>query len=324
MLTSLIAVLLLLVIGFYAVFIGAVGRAGNGEAPLSAPRRLGMMVIGLAALGVAYLVYSHPSSLQSSARAPKSWSAATPSNPPETRGDVASVEAATAADPAAADNAGPEAAPAPSTASAEPTPIPPAEGDGEVSAAATAMEAELLRRRQGLPRLPQEPETPAVVAAPAKAEAETVATATAAASAPVAAPSRTANPARSSTGSTRATARTGGSATRATTRPLGPARPLTIVIRNELGDRQESERLSLVIEGKRVASFEITDVAPVIELPVDLPRPGLLHYKLEGESVQGRSQTLRGQGCISAVDGALFHVRRNPGSQRVFLESTRG
>ena len=88
MLTSLIAVLLLLVIGFYAVFIGAVGRAGSGEAPLSAPRRLGMMVIGLAALGVAYLVYSHPSSLQSSARAPKSWSATTPSNPPETRGDA--------------------------------------------------------------------------------------------------------------------------------------------------------------------------------------------------------------------------------------------
>ena len=52
--------------------------------------------------------------------------------------------------------------------------------------------------------------------------------------------------------------------------------------------------------------------------------PGLLHYRLEGEAVQGRRQTLRGQGCISAVDGALFHVRRNPGSQRVFLESTRG
>lgn len=313
MLTSLIAVLLLLVIGFYTVFIGAVGRAGSGEAPLTAPRRLGMIVIGLAALGVAYLVYSHPRSLQSASRAPASWNAM-PSNPPETRGDEADEPGAPASGVAETE-APAEADGGPAVQATPPTPAvaesAPAEGEGSASAAALAMEAELMRRRRGLAPVAGESQAPA----PALI-----------AEAPPAPATRPAAESRSGTAPAPKSAGRSSVPRRATapTRAVGPLQPLTIVIHNELGDRQQREKLSLTIEGKRVASFEITDAAPSIELPIRLPRPGLVHYRLEGESVQGRRQSLSGQGCISAVDGARFHVRRNPGSRRVFLESTSG
>ncbi|MDP3859540.1 MAG: hypothetical protein Q8Q73_17425 [Stagnimonas sp.] len=318
MLTSLIAVLVLLVIGFYALYIGAVGRVGNGEAPLTPPRRLGMMLIGLVALVVAFMVYSHPSSLQSASSAPKSWNAQ-PASPQQDPGDAATEQAAnaTAAEgesptPAAAAEtpAGPEP-----VAEGKPAPKPKSasvETEGGVSAAALAMERELLRRRQRLPGI--EGELP--MAAEVVAESKPAATLPPPAGSPAPAPATKASrPAATTTSSRRY---------RAPEPTLGPAQPLTIVIHNELGETQQRERLSLLIEGKRVASFEITDAAPVIELPIRLPRPGLLHYRLEGESVQGRRQALSGQGCISAIDGARFQVRRAPGSRRVFLESTRG
>lgn len=316
MLTSLIAVLLLLVVGFYAVFIGAVGRASAGEMPMSVPRRLGVSGIGLAALGVAYLVYSHPNSLQSGAGVPKSWSA-TPSNPPEDRGNMASASGSGSSEPVLSASAVAEPSPAQSTApTPTPVPMPVAAsdaGDGQMSAAAAAMDAELLRRRQGLPALTEAPVGGEPVEAAPAAPASTPREPAPAVTPDVPARVATARPATRTT-----------TARRPSTPKLGPAQPLTIVIRNELGERQQSERLSLLIEGKRVASFEVTDLMPVIELPIDLPRPGLLHYRLEGETVQGQRQTLRGQGCISATDGARFEVRRTPGSQRVFLESSRG
>lgn len=311
MLTSLIAVLVLLVIGFYALYIGAVGRAGNGEAPLTPPRRLGMLLIGLVALGVAFMVYSHPSSLQSASTAPKSWNTQ-PVSAQQDPADAATEQAAnaTAADgdsPAPAAAAEGAAAPEP-VAESKPVPKPAStEAEGGVSAAALAMEKELLRRRQRLPG----GESESALAAEVVAEAAPAAVTTPASAAPA---TRTA---RRKTGST-------SNRYRAPEPWLGPAQPLTIVIHNELGETQQRERLSLLIEGKRVASFEISDAEPVIELPIRLPRPGLLHYRLEGESVQGRRQALSGQGCISAIDGARFQVRRSPGSRRVFLESTRG
>lgn len=336
MLTSLIAVLLLLGIGVACVISGAVGRAG-GEETLSPPKRIVMLVVGLSALGVAYLVYSHPRSLVSASaeRAPQSWNAM-PSNPPESRGapaadpdpDAAAAEAAlatvsTGAAQLEAGTAGEPEAPAP-------TPAPAAEGDGEVSAAALAMEAELMRRRKGLPSLtaavPEESAAEVAEAEPVPAPAVATASVAPPARNATSAPARRDAPVRADSGRSRATdstPRRRSPVMSASRRPL-PLNPLTIVIHNELGDRQQRETLSLVIEGKRVASFEITDAAPIIELPIRLPRPGLIHYKLEGESVQGRRQTLRGQGCISAVDGARFQVRRNPGSQRVFLESVSG
>ena len=332
MLTSLIAVLLLLGIGVVCVISGAVGRAG-GEETLSPPKRIVMLAVGLSALGVAYMVYSNPRSLVSSSeRAPQSWNAM-PSNPPESRGaPAADPDAAAAADAlatvstgAAQLEAGTAAEPA-EPAAVEPEPVPAADGGGEVSAAALAMEAELMRRRKGLPALASDrPQSPAVPAAAEPAQAPAVA------AVPATPPPRRAAPAparrNAVAGADGDGTRSPASARRAPVTPVRrplPLNPLTIVIHNELGERQQRETLSLVIEGKRVASFEITDAAPYIELPIRLPRPGLIHYKLEGESVQGRRQTLRGQGCISAVDGARFQVRCNPGSQRVFLESVSG
>lgn len=333
MLTSLIVVLLLLSIGGYALFLALTGRIGSEEV-LSPPKRIVMTLAGLVALGIAFVVYSNPRALFASAeQAPKSWNAM-PSNPPETRGSTiaeadAAAEAALA-NPAArtvtTDGAAP-AAPATPAATA-PTPVPAGDGDSdsEVSAAALAMEAELMRRRKGLPSLPGEPERPAVVAQ-AQTGAGMDADPAPAAAAPASAPSRSVAPTPARRESTARTdsgnRRSSGSATRSR-RPIPPLEPLTIVIHNELGETQQRETLSLVIEGKRVASFEITDAAPIIALPIRLPRPGLIHYKLEGETVQGRRQTLSGQGCISATDGARFQVRRNPGSRRVFLESVSG
>lgn len=316
MLMSLIAVLVLLVIGFYAVIVGAVGRAAVGDGALSPAKRLGMMALGLVALVLAYLSYSYPLGRNAVEGLPQDaarWDAM-PSNPPESRGDspaaatpvavaepsdnAAELLAAVAADAAQETVVETAAAPAaaPGLASA---PV-----ESGLSATAAAMEAELLRRRQGLSPLPADATTPEPPPAAAVAAAPSPA--------PVARQAAR-SPARPS-------------ASRVTTpRPLPSAyAPLTIVIHNQLGERQQRETLSLLIEGRRVASFEITEATPVIELPVRLPRPGLVHYRLEGESGQGRPTALSGQGCISAVDGARFHVRRQPGSQRVFLESSNG
>lgn len=346
MLTSLIAVLVLLVIGFYAATIAAVGRAAVGEAQLSRSRRLALALAGVSALGLAYAIYRHPIGsgdplTQASA---SNWTA--PTAPLSRDSQVAAEMAADRPTPEAtapapvSEPAAPPAAAVPAAVSessavavAEPPAeaphsIPPSEpaASPELSASAAAMEAELLRRRQGLATLPGEPE-PAAFAASEPAVRASPATPAVTRPAPAAAPvAKTAPAARVSEprAAPKASAPAAARARNPGIAPLGYA-PLTILIHNQLGAVQQSERLALLIEGKRVASFEITEAAPSIALPIRLPRPGLLHYRIEGESMQGRRLGLQGEGCIRAVDGARFQVRRrNSDSRQVFLETVNG
>jgi hypothetical protein len=334
MLTSLIAVLVLLVIGFYAATIAVIGRAGVGEAKLLRSRRLALGLAGVSALALAYMIYSHPLGSDDPLNQPSAW-AAKPLPPSERASAVAAADAAKpVAEPAAAEEpakapdsppAEAAATPAPSAASSEPQSIPPPDGaepESSLSASAAAMEAELRRRRQAMPALAEEPakpvpssRVPAPPAALPAAPAKTPATATVIA--PVARRSASAPAPAQPLAGCAAQARP----QVASVAPLAYA-PLTIVIHNQLGAAQQSERLALVIEGKRVASFEITEAAPAIALPIHLPRPGLLHYRIEGESQQGERLSLQGEGCISATEGARFEVRRGGSdSRRVFLES---
>ena len=58
MLLSLISVLVLLVIAFFALWVGVVGRVSSNEGPeLSIPGRALVFVIALVAFGAAYAVY---------------------------------------------------------------------------------------------------------------------------------------------------------------------------------------------------------------------------------------------------------------------------
>lgn len=340
MLTSLIAVLVLLVIGFYAGTIAVVGRAAVGEAQLSRSRRLALGVAGVSALALAYVIYSHPLGSDDPINPPSPW-VSKPAPTAEPASAVAAADAtqaaAPAADPVVAETSATEtpaveAAPAdpvaaPEPVASEPRSIPPSaetESDSSLSASAAALEAAMRQRRQALPALVAEPvETvPSRVLTPAPPAAAGPSSAPKAVEPP--APPRQASVPVTPTVAVVSPPRRASAAVRApsgTSAPLVYA-PLTIVVRNQLGAAQRSERLELLIEGKRVASFEITEAAPSIVLPIQLPRPGLLHYRIEGESLQGERLSLRGEGCISATEGARFEVRRRSSdSRQVFLES---
>lgn len=335
MLTSLIAVLVLLVIGFYAGTIAVVGRAAIGEAQLSRSRRLALGLAGVSALALAYVIYGHPLGSGDPLNPPSPW-VSKPAPTTEPASAVAAADTAEPATPAADPVAGetpatesPSAAPvaAPEPAASEPRSIPPSadtESDSSLSASAAALEAAMRQRRQALPALVAEPVetvpsrvlTPAMpaVAAPSSApKAVETPAPRRQASVPATPSVAVVSPPRRASVAVRTPSSTSASLAYA---------PLTIVVHNRLGAAQQSERLALLIEGKRVASFEITEAAPSIVLPIHLPRPGLLHYRIEGESLQGERLSLQGEGCISATEGARFEVRRRSSdSRQVFLES---
>ena len=316
MLITLIAVLVLLGAGSYAVLVGATGRAGSGAAPLLGPgRRIGMLAAGVTALALAYAVYNSPRTLFGD-QLRSSNVQSNSSLPPETRGDAAVQLAGLAANAtvepkAPADTAAPAAEPVTTAATAAvvaaPTETPAASesASGGLSAGAAAMEAEAAARL----RRPAATVTETLV--PVQPESAPLAAASTEPTAVVAVTRR---------GTSGTSARR--SATTYRRSRMQASGPLTIRIRNELGSRQHSERLALSIEGKRVAGFEIDSAAPFIELPIKLPRPGLLHYRLEGDTDQADGLRLRGEGCIEVSDGKLYTVRRNPGSRKVFLETS--
>ncbi|MES2885962.1 MAG: hypothetical protein V4709_14245 [Pseudomonadota bacterium] len=312
MLLSLISVLVLLVIGFYAFWLAIVGRVAANQGPeLSIVGRAVVLGMGVLALGIAYAVYSNPQTGSFSELA--SMPPAMSSNPPESRGSepaaaappetVAAAEetpalASSEAQPKAEEAAAPVAA-------AEPEQPAVNEGNG-LSAAAARMEAEALRPRRA-----------AIAAAEPVAEPE-----------PVAGPvERQLAPATTATAQRRVVAEP--AARSKSTRNTGIDRrsqPLLLHVHNSLGRDQAREQLTLSIEGLAVADIEVDGSRPSVAVAVPLPRPGLLHYRLEGVSEDDGTTVLRGEGCIRVKDGARFAVRRQAGSRKVFLEqqSTRG
>ncbi len=298
MLLSLISVLVLLVIAFYAVWVAAMGRVQGNEGPeLSLGSRVMVGGVAVLALGLAYAVYSHPSSkpLVTAATA-----ISRPSTPPDSRGspplpaadpiiagptlDEPLADEAMA--PAVEDEKGqaPEAAPevetAETTQSSEPA------ENADLSAAALALEDAALRPRRTLP-------APKAAAMPATA-------------AEVSADTTTAAPAHSSTG-----------------RRGKGRKPLTLHVSNALGSDQDSERLTLRIEGKTVAEMQVDSRRPAVDVAVPLPRPGKLHYRLEGVSEANGRNRVVGEGCIWVQDGSRYTVRRKDGSRKVYLQASR-
>jgi len=328
MLLSLISVLVLLVIAFYAVWIGATGRVGGNEgAELTVGGRALVIGFALVAFGAAYAVYSHPRSegLLAASSVP-----ATPSNPPESRGlkvaettildpgvdadatpaagrDAASESGAgkVTAEAVAESQAG-EAAPAKVPVAAASPVVASEEAEG-LSAGAALLEAQALRSRRPLP------ETAPVVASPASKTSAPLPSAATTRLAAVDQPT----PARVSKPAPRSSTRSGSGRTRVASAPL------TLHVHNALGASQQREQLTLSIEGLAVADIEVDGSRPAVSVAVPLPRPGLLHYRLRGLSEGDDTLQLAGEGCIRVRDGARFVVRRKEGSRKVFLEQLR-
>ncbi len=96
---------------------------------------------------------------------------------------------------------------------------------------------------------------------------------------------------------------------------------MLLTVYNDLGADQEYEQLNLRIEGKTVAVIEVDRSQPAVQVDVPLPRPGLLHYELEGLALAGGTRRLVGRGCITVRGDARFAVKRRGGSNRVYLQS---
>ncbi len=302
MLLSLIAILVLLVVAFYSVWVVVTGHVSGPESPeLHLPGRALMAMIALVALGAAYAVYRLPDSQTDwiSAAAP-----ATLSPPPETRSSTAAAsEAATAQsvkdDAVAVTTVGTAA----STASGPGKDEARNEAEQEdISGSAALHETEV--------RQPLSERGVAAAIAPAMPTAPRYTAATAKSPPAAAVPQQVAIAAAPPKGVSR--------------RLSSRHAPLTLHIQNTLGRDQQYEQLTLSIEGLAVAEIAVDEQRTVVAVAVPLPRPGLLHYRLEGVSDEGGSRPLLGEGCIRVRDGSRFAVRRRPGSQKVFLETAAG
>lgn len=309
MLLLLISVVVLIATGFYALSVSATGRITPGEGnELSVGSRAVALGVALIAFGASYLIYSHQK--QENPTAPLSTAAASnTSNPPESRNtmaekapaEVAKAEVAEDEDSAAAEPTDEEPATPPKAKAAalsEPDEETAPEDD-TLSASALALEAQKAAPRRAI--------APAVAAAPAVEETETAA---------VEPTSTQAEPAARKTTANRSSRNTGRSLRR-------ESAPLLLHVHNRLGRNQLREQLTLSIEGLPVADIEVDGSRPAVAVAVPLPRPGLLHYRLEGVSEDDGTTRLVGEGCIRVRDGARFAVRRKDGSQKVFLETTR-
>lgn len=285
---ALIAVLL----AFYALWMAVTGRTGAaGSTELNASGRVIVALVALIAFGIAYAAY-HPLlyNRPALAAAPVREKAVPVSETPEIRANPMPVgrneNVSAAADQSvepAVKSVQQESRPASLDQSA-PSAAP--ENSGRLSKSAAAIEAEAGRK-------PATAELSGV--SPAQVSPAAVTASNQGAELPGSAPS----PGRLA------------------------RRPLQIQIENQLGSDQQGERLTLSIEGKAVADIEIDARRPAVVVPVSLPRPGKLHYRLEGLSDDGIGTRLKGEGCIPVDDGARYVVRRKPGSQKVFLERTR-
>lgn len=297
MLLLLISVLALLVVAFFALWVGVVGRVSNEGPELSVAGRGLAVVIALVAFGGAYAIYQFPvgssAGVTTAATPAVAISTAMSSAPPDSRGqpveesgEAVSTELLMAPEP------GPDeamelsqvsepqsASPAPAQAANE---LPSVDAEA-LSPSAAALESRSLDRAQPS-RVPAEP-APAALPTSLPATAE-----------------------------------------EAETLLVGPTKrsrryPLLLHVHNQLGEDQQREQLTLLIEGKTVARIGVDDANPKAAVAVPLPRPGMLHYRLEGFSVGSGKTELLGHGCIKVRDGSRYRVRRTADGRGVFLEA---
>lgn len=323
MLLTLVSVLVLLVIGFFALWIFATGRVSTAEEQeLTLGGRIIVLGVALVSFVAAYSLYQKPESAAGPAAVMSSKS-------PDSRGAEAVLPTAmdTAATPAtdatpeameesiedeepeeveladAASKPEPESQPEPAAVAPAATPAsePPA---AEVVSKVSGISQSAMQREADAAKPQAQREAPVVVTRraaepvvmtePPKARRRV--------QPPVARAPRISSAARRSEASG----------------------PVLLHVHNSLGRRQQREQLTLSIEGLPVADIEVDSSQPSVAIAVPLPRPGLLHYRLEGVSEQGGAMQLVGEGCISVRDGARFVVRRREGSRKVFLEAASG
>ena len=321
MLLSLISVLVLLVIGFYALWVAATGRVSGPESPeLHVPGRGLVLVVGLVALGAAFSIYRQPDTQsQWNASAPPSTPAPAASAVQTAEEDEVAQTEAVMAESIVDDTAAAEASAAPSEVATVTEPAATPEPAKEEVAAATAAAPDSGLSSTAA-QLEAEARAPRRERVTAPTESKLVETASAA----VIATPRATTPAPRSTPPTRRNETPRQTPPRsARNRARESYGPLTLHVHNRLGRDQRYEQLTLSIEGLAVADFDVDTQRPEVSVAVALPRPGLLYYRLEGFSDGRKTGELRGQGCIHVRDGSRFTVRRQPGSDQVFLEASR-
>lgn len=305
MMLSIVAIVVLVVVAVYALWMAATGRiSGSDTTELSVGGRVVIAGVALLAFGIAY------AATQRVGNGSQALADLTPEREVTT---PANVSQAVRANPMPVGSTSDVTAPADSEAvlPAEPvamaelptgemkSPDPKADRGEGLSESAAAMEAAARDRptHDLAPALTTKPEkvrtAPVAVSEPAKIAQPLVPP-----HAVVSTQTRVAVPPRSR-------------------QPYGP---LLIHIDNQLGGDQQAEQLTLSIEGKPVADIDIDGSRPAVTVAVSLPRPGKLFYRLEGLSEDGTGTRLKGSGCIRVDDGARYVVRRKTGSRKVFLE----
>jgi len=95
--------------------------------------------------------------------------------------------------------------------------------------------------------------------------------------------------------------------------PSEPATPIDFTIRDELGDDQVSEQVTVVIDGRVVGTLTINQHYRNSMVSVTVPRPGQYSYTVEATAVfageDGEFQyTGAGQGMIDVTSGRSFRL----------------
>lgn len=302
MFTSLIVIFILLAIGLAALLVALTGRATDQAPALSTSKRAALIGVGLVAWLGAFYMYIKPQSGDEGTATALSWGDARRSETP-----VSLRESPTLNRESGADNT-------------------------TLSPSAAAMEASADRRIEpALPeKLVQIGSDGDVIAEPA--EAEVVRTppkpaSTTAVLVPV--PQQTSLP--QLTGTPTITRPVVAAAPRnyaprpakprapRPSQPVAPGKGTTIHILNSLGEDETQERLTLAIEGRPLANFEVNTAKPNVHVPLVLPRPGKLHYTLTGTSLRDGYVRLAGKGCIEMTHQSSYEVRRTEDGSQLYL-----
>lgn len=103
------------------------------------------------------------------------------------------------------------------------------------------------------------------------------------------------------------------------TEQIANGKGTTIHILNSLGADETQEKLTLTIEGRPLANFEVNTAKRSVHVPLVLPRPGVLNYTLSGTSLREGYTRVTGKGCIEMTHQSSFEVRRVNGSDELYL-----
>jgi hypothetical protein len=323
MFTSMIAIIVLGGAGLAALLTALTGRTAE-QAALTSGKRLSLLILGILAWVSAVLVYARSNQDPAAGNSlAKAWSGSSNRQAP----------AAVSLQNQDLGRRIPETPIA--TLAAKPADADPSDDTLSPSAAALEQQAEVEAEIE--PALPEQlvqvsgtekPLSAPIVAAPesvARQPARLIATPLPRYSATYAAPTTT------DLAPVRRNASTAVASVPRKPRPVAPKKPkplpeqianskgTTIHILNTLGADETQEKLTLSIEGRPLANFEVNTAKPSVHVPLVLPRPGVLNYTLSGTSLRDGYTRVAGKGCIEMTNQSSFEVRRVNGSDELYL-----